>query len=381
VTLFINTPFKYLHRWIWYRIEGVAMALIQAREELVQLAIDKDSNWDAKIEAQEHLLLMYNELDDLTPDDAFDDADHEADYHQQRAIVEVAEATAKETEEAFESASAAVKKAAAKVNKLESQKSHGRAYQNVWMLVENKLKQELKVYSSAYHGGDLEGNQCRELMKQAPAVMHAVKDVLTEYLNGLPAEEKAKRADDTEVELFCSGFERLFQYFDVVSHHCYQPFGTLTDSDLAKLQVAVDRLVDLYLKILPNCPMKLHMIATHLVPHVKQFRGLKSHHESHIERAHQQGIRDRRRLGVLGSYERKTISALKTEATANKAEVVAMAEDTQRRRKRKAAVLEGEVQEAENRLSYLDSVLDLPAIVAEFPSLLQLAKESVLKVD
>ena len=58
-----------------------------------------------------------------------------------------------------------------------------------------------------------------------------------------------------------------------------------------------------------------------------------------------------------------------------------MAEDTQRRRKRKAAVLEGEVQEAENRLSYLDSVLDLPAIVAEFPSLLQLAKESVLKVD
>jgi hypothetical protein len=70
------------------------------------------------------------------------------------------------------------------------------------------------------------------------------------------------------------------------------------------------------------------MIAVHLVPHMKQFRGLKSHHESHIERAHQQGVRDRRRLGVLGSFSKKTISALKTDATANKAEVVAMAADT-----------------------------------------------------
>jgi len=31
VTLFLNTPFKYLHRWIWYRVEGVPLALIEAR--------------------------------------------------------------------------------------------------------------------------------------------------------------------------------------------------------------------------------------------------------------------------------------------------------------------------------------------------------------
>jgi hypothetical protein len=86
----------------------------------------------------------------------------------------------------------------------------------------------------------------------------------------------------------------LFQYFDVVSHYCYQPYGSLSDGDIAKLQVAEDRLVALYLKLLPNCPMKLHMIAVYLVPHVKKFRGLKSHHESHIERAHQQGVRNNR---------------------------------------------------------------------------------------
>jgi hypothetical protein len=144
---------------------------------------------------------------------------------------------------------------------------------------------------------------------------------------------------------------------------------------LVKLQIVVDRLVDLYLKLLPNCPMKLHMIAKHLVPHVKQFRGLKSHHESHIERAHQQGVRDSWRLGVLGSFSKKTISALKTNATANKAEVVAMAADTQAKRKRKAAVLEQEEAAGGGvRQAYLDGILALPAMVDDFPLLLDLIK-------
>jgi hypothetical protein len=226
----------------------------------------------------------------------------------------------------------------------------------------------------------LEGNQCRELMKQAPAVMNAVKEIVLEHITELPAEEKSKRANEAEVVLFTSGFCRLFQYFDVVSHYCYQPYGSLTDADIQRLQIAVDRLVDLYLKILPTCPMKLHMIAVHLVPHMKRFRGLKSHHESHIERAHQQGIRDRRRLGVSGSFAKKTISALKTEATANKPEVLAMVADTQeqrRRKKRKILVEGGAIVGGAERQAYLDGILALPAIVIEFPSLLELAKNSM----
>jgi hypothetical protein len=123
--------------------------------------------------------------------------------------------------------------------------------------------------------------------------------------------------------------------------------------------------------------MKLHMIAVHLVPHMKRFRGLKSHHESHIERAHQQGMKDRRRLGVLGCFAKKTVSALKTAATANKPEVLAMAEDTQQQRKRKAAVLGGGTTAEDAREAYLNGILELPAMVDEFPSLLELAKESL----
>jgi hypothetical protein len=382
VTLFINTPFKYLHRWIWYRVEGILPALIHARDELALASLEKDRLWEQKLEAEEHLQMMYSELEDLAPGAdhvLFDDKDHEAEYQQQRAVIQVAEEAVEEAELAHETAAIAERKASAKVNRMEGLKSHGRAHQDVWMAVENRLK-ALKVYSSAYHGGDMEGNQCRELVKQAPTIMGAVKETVLEYLAEAEG-DTSRLADEAEVALFTSGFCRLFQYFDVVSHYCYQPFGSLTDSDLAKLELSVNRLVDLYLKILPNCPMKLHMIATHLVPHVKQFRGLKSHHESHIERAHQQGMKDRRRLGVLGCFAKKTISALKTEATANKAEVVAMAADTQARRRKRKAVAMLEDEAAKNRKTYLQSILEMQPIVAEFPSLLELAKESMRGAD
>jgi hypothetical protein len=112
---------------------------------------------------------------------------------------------------------------------------------------------------------------------------------------------------------------------------------------------------------------------------MKQFRGLKSHHESHIERAHQQGVRDRRRLGVLGSFaSKKTISALKTEATAGKSQVQDMLADTQQRRKRKAVVLAAGASIAEARQDYLNAILELPAIADNFPTMLELTKLSVV---
>jgi len=160
VTLFINTPFKYLHRWIWYRVEGIAPVLIHARDELALASLEKDRLWEESLEAQEHLQLMYTELEDLAPDDCnvFEDKDHETEYRQQRLLVQVAEEAVEEADLAHDTAVAAVRKASAKVNRLEGLKGHGRAHQDLWMTIENRLK-ELKVYSSAYHGGDMEGNQ------------------------------------------------------------------------------------------------------------------------------------------------------------------------------------------------------------------------------
>jgi alpha-D-ribose 1-methylphosphonate 5-triphosphate diphosphatase PhnM len=79
-----------------------------------------------------------------------------------------------------------------------------------------------------------------------------------------------------------------------------------------------------------------------------------------------------------------TVSALKTEATANKPEVIAMVKDTQqRRKKRKAVVLEEEGAAAADdaRQAYLNNILELPVMVAEFPSLLELAKQSMMGTD
>jgi tRNA U55 pseudouridine synthase TruB len=110
-----------------YRVEGIAPALFHARDEVTLAAIAKDKQWEEKTETEEHLQLMYSELEDLAPFDVFDDAAHKAEYQQQRAVVKVAEEAVDEAESAHESAVAAVRKAAAKVSRLEGQKSHGRA--------------------------------------------------------------------------------------------------------------------------------------------------------------------------------------------------------------------------------------------------------------
>ena len=69
--------------------------------------------------------------------------------------------------------------------------------------------------------------------------MNAVKEMVLERL---AAVDDDRLANTAEVELFCSGFQRLFQYFDVVSHYCYQPYGSVSDADIGKLEIAVNRL-------------------------------------------------------------------------------------------------------------------------------------------
>ena len=269
-----------------------------------------------------------------------------------------------------------LKEAKAAVTKMEKNgKVYGTVTQDLWMVIQNQLKEEFKVYISSYHGGDMEGNQCRQLMKEAKPIMAMVKAMLLEYLDELSVEDDLeRRATVGEVDRFCRAFERLFQYFDVLSHKCYQPYGSLTDEDIADTKLCVNQMTNLWLKLMPTVPVKVHMWQ-HLLDDLEMHRGLKSHEESQIERAHQQGVKDRRRLGNLGCFQKKTKAGLKNLATAAKAEVVAMVENTEKSRKRKRSspcTLNDEKKE--ERLEYLKLIVMLEPIQDEFPSLLELSK-------
>ena len=132
----------------------------------------------------------------------------------------------------------------------------------------------------------MEGNQCRKLMINAPSIMSSVEEILLEHLSNLDADERARRANEAEVKLFCKGFQYIFQHMDLLSHYAYQPAGTLTDDDMVDVRKCVDRLTDLWLKIMPTVPVKVHSWQ-HLVEDLERLRGLKEYDDSGIEVYHQ----------------------------------------------------------------------------------------------
>lgn len=225
----------------------------------------------------------------------------------------------------------------------------------------------------------MEGNQCRLLMKRAPEILSRIKEMLLQGISGgVSEEERSQLATVEEIELFCNGFECIFQHMDLLSHYCYQPYGSLTDGDLTDAKTCVGRLTLLWKNIMPTVPVKVHMWQ-HLLSDLQRFRGLKSHNDSHIERAHQVGVKDNRRYCGLRNFQMKTEAILKGRATVQKSEVQSMLKDTEdkQRRNKKPRVDSKEQVSVTARQVYLRSILNLPPTVEKFPSLDELAKLSL----
>ena len=60
------------------------------------------------------------------------------------------------------------------------------------MQVERLLHKDFNIYPSTYHGGNLEGNECRRLLRHAVPALDAVKELLVAHLANMSMEEKKK---------------------------------------------------------------------------------------------------------------------------------------------------------------------------------------------
>ena len=129
---------------------------------------------------------------------------------------------------------------------------------------------------------------------------------------------------------------------------------------------------------MPTVPMKVHSWQ-HLLQDLRRFRGLKSHNENHIERAHQVGKRHEKRLQCFRDFQKKAENILRHTATANHPPVEAMQEDTMAKRKKRRRGAES-VAETEDRVIdravCLKEILVLPPFDCHIPSLLELAKKA-----
>ena len=380
VTLFTNTAFKYMHRWIWNRVEGVPLELIEARESKALALFDKERKLEDFNDAKQYLKQMRIELKELKPgrDGRFDDTDHEAEHNLQKEVVKLAEDDVAKAKTDLKDAKEALSEAATHLKALEINPRYGKTTQELWMSIQNILQKDYNVSPSSYHGGDMEGNQCRILMKRAPEIICRVKELLLQHRAAAVVSARACIASAEEIELFCNGFQHIFQHMDLLSHYCYQSYGSLSDQDLTDAKTCVCRLTQAWKNVMPTIPVKVHMWQ-HLVANLRRFRRLQNHNDSHIERAHQVGVKDNRRFCGLRNFKLKTEAILKSRATMRKQSVQSMLADTEakRRRNKKQRVDSNQEETAIARTIYFQSILTLPPIIEKFPSLDELAQMSL----
>ena len=314
VDLETNAIFDYLQKYVWYRIEDIPLELILAREAKADADNAVEDCWLKVLEAEEYANHMEIELHSISPEAEmeFDDDEHEFEYRQQAAVLDVAVASVDEAKELHKAANAELKKANRELKKLEENtKNYGKVSQDLWMTIQRKLHKDYNVHISSYHGGDMEGNECRRLLRNAEIIMEDIKSILVAHLGQLPDDEKERRADQAEVELFCAGFTRLFQYMDLISHYCYQPYGSMSDADVENSEKAITLASELWLLLMPTIPMKIHAWQ-HLKEDLRQYRGMKSHNEQQIERTHQDGKKHDRRLRCFRDFEKKPTTSFDT---------------------------------------------------------------------
>ena len=206
-------------------------------------------------------------------------------------------------------------------------------------------------------------------MRQADAAMDSIEALLL----SVPEDTRAAGCDDVEIQKRCKACKRLFQCFDASIHCCQQPFGTLTDTNMAKVRTLINILDRLWRRLLPAVPPKAHAL-WHLLDDLGRLRGLKHHSESKIEVAHQVGRKVDLSFRSVNDIDKKIECSLRHQHTMGKASMqLTQAElKESRSRKRPATAIDDDEQEADRHGKILE-LSNLPEIVEVFPTLESLA--------
>ena len=299
----------------------------------------------------------------------------EGDGPQDQDLLAYAREDLEKAEVSHEEAKDELGAASAAARKLEKNKAHGA----LTRATRQKIDGLLALYNikrSSYHGGDMEGNSCRRLIRNAGEVMTAIESALLL----VPRADRAKGCDDNEIGRYCQSYCRLFKYMDMISHYAWQPAGKLSDSDITKAKKVVGMADRLWRRLHRNTPPKVHMWQ-HLIEDLERFRGLKFHNESPIEVAHQTSMKTDTRYKALAggrSINKKIGCVSQYEANLKDPRVLAEQARIQKERARKLgekSKANKELRQQEikmRRLESIDSILDLPEIEYELPSFLDL---------
>lgn len=373
IDLFANTWINIIFQYIDYRLEDRPYELMEARQDCFDNGIAKDEASATLETSKTTIEILQAEVASLVPAAGtkvkdFDDRAHYDEWVSAKQTLTEAKKVKAKHQAVYDEAKSAQVEAATKVSKLEDQKEYGALTQGLRQDVEEMLQEVYFIMRSSYHGGDMEGNYCRKFMAAADDVMDDILGKLVEFTTTVSEEE---------IRHYGGAFKRMLQYFNLLSYYAYHSWGELTDAQLDNVDILVLRMDRLWQKMTTSRPPKEHLWF-HLAVDLRRTRGMKNHHESKAETAHQDGsVANEMARGSAGVKQRIEVG-LKYTATKEDPAVQQTQEEVHKARERNFKdKVERRARKAEAKgvkRASIEDILREPEIEGTFLSLLEMGK-------
>ncbi len=224
------------------------------------------------------------------------------------------------------------------------------------------LLNEFNISAAAYHGGKLNGVDCRRFMHYSCAIF---SDIQTILLNS----QNPERCSDSIIRRESELHRDILVVLDTICSRLRKKTGEPTQEDYDIFQASIANLNYLWLQAHLNFTPKLHSTVEHSLDHMRRFNGIGDMLEDDVEHIHQIAAKIEARVSRMKNKNAQANVHSKMEAMQNSREIREATEKSVQLSKR---VLKNELQTAskvgerkqERENKQMETLLRIPRIWA-----------------
>ena len=148
-----------------------------------------------------------------------------------------------------------------------------------------------------YHGRDLEGPACANLLTNANAIFNRIKALLLDKCRlFVPCDE---------IEDMCNRYCDLFLLLEGVFHFMQKPNELLSQKDKDDMKSFIRMTMKQWRALNMSVTVKAHVLESHLNDQIEYYHGIGDFNEEFIEQLHQKTKKIRKRMGHLSDYQKQ----------------------------------------------------------------------------
>jgi len=193
--------------------------------------------------------------------------------------------------------------------------------------IENILLKH-NISAAAYHGGKLNGVDCRELIRLSKQIFSMFQDFLLTV-------EHPDRCSAEDIHKNCTVHSNICATLDTISSKVRMKYGEPNEEDFAVLEKALQNLDFLWKSAGLSYTPKVHGVLVHALDQIKECQGIGDMLEDDVEHIHQIAAKIEARITRMKDKTRQAFVHSKIEAIQNSQEIKAKVTESQQNAKRK----------------------------------------------